>query len=94
MPWFRINGMNVHMKLGGAKSKQPKPCVALIPALTHRAGTMHCRCISAFLCDWKVSDGRSCDAPLCADHAHQVGPDEHLCPIHLAANRTAEPELF
>jgi hypothetical protein len=94
MPWYRINGMAVHMKLAGPKSKHPKPCVARIPAIEHRAGTVQCQCISTFLCDWKLSDGSTCDAPLCPDHAHQVEPDVHLCPTHLAEKRGSEPELF
>lgn len=39
--------------------------------------------ISSVLCDFNVG-GVTCDTPLCADHAHEVGPDRHLCPIHAA----------
>jgi hypothetical protein len=39
------------------------------------------------LCDWKVKGKRSgtCDAPICAQHALQVGPDKHLCREHQKA---------
>lgn len=38
----------------------------------------------AFLCDWPVGPGKTCDAPLCADHAHEVAPEVHYCPGHFA----------
>jgi hypothetical protein len=39
------------------------------------------------LCDWKVKSKKSgtCDLPICAKHAKQVGPDKHLCPQHQKA---------
>lgn len=37
-----------------------------------------------FLCDWPVGKGKTCDAPLCADHAHEVAPEVHYCPGHFA----------
>jgi hypothetical protein len=93
MPYFRINGLMVHVKLGGPKSKQPKPCAARIPA-THASGTVQCCAISGFLCDWKLDDGSTCDAPLCDEHAHQVAKDRHLCPTHLERLRAVEPVLL
>lgn len=84
MPFFRINGLMVHMRLGGPKAKQPKPCVARIE-IDGKA----CRCmaLSGYLCDWRMFDGRTCDQPLCDEHAHQVGADRHLCPAHAALAR-------
>lgn len=52
-----------------------------------------CRAISTFACDWPVEDG-TCDAPLCPEHAHAIGPDRHLCPLHLRMHRERTPELF
>jgi hypothetical protein len=42
---------------------------------------------SHLLCDWKVKDKKSgtCDAPICDQHALQVGTDKHLCPLHQKA---------
>ena len=84
MPFFRINGLMVHMRLGGPKAKQMKPCEARIE-INGKA----CRCMafSGYLCDWKMADGSDCDRPLCEDHAHQAGPDRHLCPAHAALVR-------
>lgn len=44
-----------------------------------------CRSPSRFQCDWKMPQGGTCDAYLCADHAAEVGPDRHLCPEHRKA---------
>lgn len=41
-----------------------------------------CRWIGEFLCDFPVEGGGTCSAPMCADHAHQVGPDQHCCRLH------------
>jgi len=48
-----------------------------------------CNCAADFLCDHPVGSGKTCDLPLCRDHAQRVGPDYHLCPIHLAEFRGA-----
>ena len=45
----------------------------------------HCACEAPFLCDWKIEalgTVNTCNAPICAAHALQVGPDRHLCPAH------------
>lgn len=43
----------------------------------------NCADVSAFLCDFPVSSGRTCDLPLCASHAYEVAPNIHYCPAHL-----------
>lgn len=97
MPVYRTpGGGSMHIKFSGKLAKNPPaPCAALIPRepLTI-GGTMRCCAISSFLCDWELSDGKTCDAPLCADHAKEIGRDRHYCPLHLAAHRDAEPDLF
>lgn len=45
---------------------------------------------SAFQCDWKTGGENrgkpyTCDAHLCADHALEVAPGKHVCPLHLKA---------
>jgi hypothetical protein len=56
----------------GLRGSKPKFCACGRPA--------------KFECDWKVSkDVRksgTCDAPICAQHAKEVAPGKHLCPLH------------
>lgn len=95
MPWYVVNGCRVHLKLSGKAAKNPPaPCCAA----TMRSGLrVRCEGISTFLCDWPVDNeraGGTCDAPLCAEHAHQVGPDRHYCHRHFALHAETNPELF
>lgn len=73
MPCFHYNikGIGrVHIR-AGKRAKLPPPCV-------------QCHDMSEYLCDFEVAKGVTCDAPLCKDHAHEVGPDRHYCSRHLA----------
>lgn len=81
MPYYRVNGTLMHLKLAGPKSKHPKPCCARIPEKNF-PGTLQCMAISTLLCDWPLEGGGTCDAPLCAEHGTEVGPDKHYCQIH------------
>ncbi len=51
--------------------------------------TPRCRwCVSRpgkFLCDWKLAGGKTCDKPICPEHAQEVAPNKHLCPEHQKA---------
>lgn len=45
----------------------------------------HChRCsgVGDFLCDYPVGEGKTCDAPMCDSHAHEIGPELHYCQTH------------
>jgi hypothetical protein len=96
MPWYRVNGIAMHLKLSGRAAKNPPaPCRAFI--LGDGSSSMRCCGISLFLCDFKLLTGGTCDMPLCSEHATEVGRDTHLCPEH--APRRAElagdqPGLF
>lgn len=57
----------------------------MLRGLHDAAATMRCRGISLYLCDFALESGGTCDAPLCIDHAAEVGPDRHLCPVHAAS---------
>jgi hypothetical protein len=39
------------------------------------------------LCDWKMGEGKTCDRPICSDHAETVAPNKDLCPEHQEAYR-------
>lgn len=80
MPYYRVGGVMVHVRLGkSAKKPPPAPCCGrlAIAGIERR-----CMAVSAYLCDAELADGKTCDAPLCAEHATQVGPDRRLCRIH------------
>jgi hypothetical protein len=53
----------------------------------HRRKYCACGRAADLLCDWKVRGRKSgtCDRPVCRQHAHQVGPDKHLCQEHTKA---------
>lgn len=82
MPFYRVNGLMVHVKLGGKRSKWPAPCCARVPSSGGGKPEVRCMAISSLLCDWPLEGGRTCDAPLCDEHALAIGPDRHLCPLH------------
>jgi hypothetical protein len=48
-----------------------------------------CCAISTFLCDYVLPGGKTCDAPLCRDHATYIGPDRHHCPRHASGREAA-----
>lgn len=92
MPFYRTPFGMVHVKLSGnAKRHAPRHCVAPIDVEGKPA---KCCAMATILCDWKLSDGGTCDAPLCLDHAVAIGPDKHLCPRHAAERAVQQPELF
>lgn len=78
MPFYRVNGVMVHLQLSGkARKNPPKPCCAKV---TVAGDAVRCMAISSILCDGSDSPPRTCDAPLCAEHAVEISPDKHLCP--------------
>ncbi len=42
----------------------------------------NCAYIADYLCDFPMGKGKTCDAPLCEDHANDHGEDLHFCPSH------------
>ncbi len=61
--------------------------VGIICGTRQRRKFCACGRAADLLCDWKVREKKSgtCDAPICPQHAKQVGPDKHLCPLHQKA---------
>lgn len=92
MPWYRINGMTIHMR----GTKLPKPCVARVGFSPQHGEGMVCMDMSAYLCDGSsASEGKTCDRPLCQAHATQIGKDKHLCPdCRVAHFANQQPSLF
>lgn len=78
MPYINVDGMRVHVKLSGQRQPQPR-CVAWEGP---KGQLTRCEQFSTHQCDWKLTDNSTCDAPICAKHAHRFGHDLHHCPIH------------
>jgi hypothetical protein len=93
MPWYRVNGLMVHLNFGGRQKRAPAPCCVPIELDGKR---VHCMGISTALCDWPLATGKTCDRPLCEQHghAHPTKSDTDYCPDHWAAYRESEPALF
>jgi len=41
-----------------------------------------CNWVSEYLCDYPIDDDKTCDRPLCDEHAYEVAPDLHYCAAH------------
>ena len=41
-----------------------------------------CSALGEFLCDFPVGEGKTCDRPICEQHAHEIGPELHYCKAH------------
>lgn len=90
MPCIRMrmpDGNVAIVKVGNGKN-HPKPCA-------------WCGFLATLQCDWKMSDGTTCDRHLCEAHGKEVGPEKHLCPEHQAAfdrwldkRNKVQPSLF
>lgn len=43
-----------------------------------------CGAVADFLCDFPVGEGKTCDRPICEEHAAEIGPEVHYCQVHHA----------
>lgn len=53
-----------------------------------------CGFLSEYLCDYPIGKGKTCDAPLCKQHAIEQGSawaDRQFCPVHANAGQQALP---
>lgn len=89
MPFYRVNGVMMHLNMG--RRQGPAQCRA---ALALDGKMVVCCGISAYLCDHDMGHGQTCDRPLCEIHKGQVGKNENLCPKHLAERLAREPKLL
>ena len=59
---------------------------AIICTRTRRSRAPRCKCGSGLAvtreCDWKVGNGKTCDAKLCASCTHSPAVEKDLCPNH------------
>lgn len=63
-----------HVKLPGSPG--------VIVCTRGRRRRCQCGATASLQCDWKVGEGKTCDAHICPGCAREVGPDKHLCPTH------------
>jgi hypothetical protein len=47
-------------------------------------GFGHCEYAADYLCDWPIGEGKTCDLPICNQHAVQQRHEIHFCPVHQA----------
>ena len=45
-------------------------------------GCADCGGVGDFACDFPVGDGKTCDRPMCREHAHEISPEIHYCDGH------------
>lgn len=64
----------IHLEGGGT--------AFLCGKLGPHCGDANRRDVGEYLCDFPVSDGRTCDMPLCHRHAFEAAPGLHYCPGH------------
>jgi hypothetical protein len=62
--------------------KDGNGAVAILCGSRPRAKRCACGQPSTLLCDWPIGGGKTCDRPMCASCATEVGPDKHLCAGH------------
>lgn len=70
-----------------AHVKLPNGMSAIV-CTSGRAGLVLCTACdrrAPLLCDWKTGKSKTCDLPICAVHAEEVGENKHLCPRHSKA---------
>lgn len=45
-------------------------------------GFGECEYAAEYLCDWPVGKGKTCDLPICRNHACEQRKGIHFCPVH------------
>lgn len=92
MPFYRVNGTLVHVRMTNTKKRPAPPqCRETIAVGGHNEA---CLGMATLLCDFELPGGGTCDRSICACCAVQVGPNRHLCPFHsMQAPRPTRPQL-
>lgn len=85
MPWYRIGGAVVHIRLDKRQAKKwPPACPFFRYVYTQQPdGTVadrtlvRCLAPADYLCDWL-----GCNVPVCEQHRAQLVPGFDFCPTH------------
>jgi hypothetical protein len=70
------------MPITTVKTPDGKTFTAFICGRGRSTPCMQCQRPSTKLCDFPVSKGKTCDAPICDHCTTPVGPDLDYCPKH------------
>lgn len=57
-------------------------CTRGMPARSLAHDCIFCGAPATKLCDHKMPNGKTCNAPVCDSHDHHVHPDQDFCPPH------------
>ena len=71
---LQVTCYTIHMN-GGGKA-------FLCGDLGPHCGDANCGDVGTLLCDFPVSNGKTCDMPLCDAHAFEAAPEIHYCHGH------------
>lgn len=76
MPWYRIGGSVMHIRLDKrAAKKWPPACLFFLR--TKAGERVRCLTPAHYLCDWL-----GCNSPMCEQHAQQLVAGFDFCPTH------------
>jgi len=73
VPFYRMAGQIVHLNMGNRKAPRPCGCEVELDGKRQR-----CLGFPDAYCDWDTGPGETCSAPLCREHAHEVGPNDAI----------------
>lgn len=85
MPWYRIGGMLVHMRMDKRQRKKAPPACPFfvwenIPSddgLTVERVKVRCLAMCSYQCDWL-----GCNIDFCESHRLSIWPNIDVCPTH------------
>jgi hypothetical protein len=85
MPWYRIGGTLMHLRMDARQRKKAAPaCPFFAYVYTQTADgvladrkLVRCLAPANYLCDWL-----GCNRPICERHAQQLVPGFDFCPTH------------
>lgn len=55
---------------------------AIVCSRSRRRKCHYCDRPATLLCDHPGTNGKTCDRPMCGDHAIKIGPDQDHCQEH------------
>lgn len=78
--WKGIGFNASYKKYKEIKSREPIGTIFVCGDLGEHCAD--CSDLGTLLCDYPVGDGKTCDRPMCEEHAHEIGHELHYCEAH------------